>query len=691
MKLEYLQLCNFRQFYGETPKIIFAHGKRNVTVIHGCNGAGKTALLNAFTWCLYGSFSRGFSLKDQLVNKRAIREAGPGVRVEAWVELGLEHDDVRYRIRRQAEAVGENGEEDVTSRSLDPTIEFAGPDGQWKSGREFSETVGRILPEDLHTYFFFDGERIERIVQPDQSERRDINNAAKTLLGIGILSRAQTHMRNARKELEGELKSIGDADTKRLLEEKEALEAIIEEMLATRSALLKNIEGFQEAEKAISAQLLKHNETKGLQAQREKLNGEKTAVEKRRERIAKELALLLSKKAYTVFLEKGISQFEQLTGDLHARGEIPAGMKRHFVQDLLDKKECICKRELGEGTPARRAVEDWKRRSGLADVEETAIRMEAEVGSLRQKASDFWQQLDRLQTEKENTRRSLADIAAKLADINEKLKGSPKEEIRKLEERLETVQNNIKAALENKGRTEAGIEVKKSQIEKLQRAIKDHQAKEAKQVVAQRRVAAAEDAIARLTETQDLMGVQFRQSLQERILKLFQMISYTPYVPAIDVDYSVRLLESAGGAPLPVAASQGENLILSLSFIGSIIELTREHQKEHGALLGPDASTLPLVMDSPFGSLDPTYGERIAQHLPAMADQVVVMVQKKQWLGEVEQALSPKLGATYVLTYFSPRDDIGPETVPIGDKSYDLVLPSANDYEYTEILKVNHG
>jgi DNA sulfur modification protein DndD len=58
MRIDSIQLTNFRQFYGPTPKIEFAHGTKNVTVIHGMNGADKTALLNAFTWILYGTLKR---------------------------------------------------------------------------------------------------------------------------------------------------------------------------------------------------------------------------------------------------------------------------------------------------------------------------------------------------------------------------------------------------------------------------------------------------------------------------------------------------------------------------------------------------------------------------------------------------------------------------------------------------------
>jgi len=45
---------NFFRFFGRND-FDFAHGKElNVTVIRGVNGTGKTTILNAFYWCLYG-------------------------------------------------------------------------------------------------------------------------------------------------------------------------------------------------------------------------------------------------------------------------------------------------------------------------------------------------------------------------------------------------------------------------------------------------------------------------------------------------------------------------------------------------------------------------------------------------------------------------------------------------------------
>mgnify|MGYP000197206822 CR=1 FL=1 len=53
MNLLSIQLCNFRQFYGKSPIIYLAKGERNTTVIYGNNGAGKTTILNAFSWVVF--------------------------------------------------------------------------------------------------------------------------------------------------------------------------------------------------------------------------------------------------------------------------------------------------------------------------------------------------------------------------------------------------------------------------------------------------------------------------------------------------------------------------------------------------------------------------------------------------------------------------------------------------------------
>ena len=71
MLLQSIKLVNFRQFLNE--EIAFASGKdgKNVTIILGENGTGKTTFAQAFFWCLYGEteFSDKMILNRLVANK----------------------------------------------------------------------------------------------------------------------------------------------------------------------------------------------------------------------------------------------------------------------------------------------------------------------------------------------------------------------------------------------------------------------------------------------------------------------------------------------------------------------------------------------------------------------------------------------------------------------------------------------
>jgi DNA sulfur modification protein DndD len=68
MHLKKIILENFRQFYGRQDIDLDISNDENIVVIHGENGAGKTTILEAFSWCLYGEINLGN--KDSLLNEK---------------------------------------------------------------------------------------------------------------------------------------------------------------------------------------------------------------------------------------------------------------------------------------------------------------------------------------------------------------------------------------------------------------------------------------------------------------------------------------------------------------------------------------------------------------------------------------------------------------------------------------------
>ncbi|MDB5056437.1 MAG: dndD, partial [Bacilli bacterium] len=54
MKIDKINLINFRQYYGGNTLDLATAGNKNIVLIGGKNGYGKTNFLMSLVWCLYG-------------------------------------------------------------------------------------------------------------------------------------------------------------------------------------------------------------------------------------------------------------------------------------------------------------------------------------------------------------------------------------------------------------------------------------------------------------------------------------------------------------------------------------------------------------------------------------------------------------------------------------------------------------
>src|SRR4030067_1005407 len=103
MKLDFLHMKNFRQY--RDVKIDFSRFPAdNFIIIQGINGAGKTNILNAITWCLFGKelHTKSKYAGLPIVSTSALDENKNGV-----VELSVE-----------MQFIGDNGKKILFSRSI---------------------------------------------------------------------------------------------------------------------------------------------------------------------------------------------------------------------------------------------------------------------------------------------------------------------------------------------------------------------------------------------------------------------------------------------------------------------------------------------------------------------------------------------------------------------------------------------
>ena len=83
-----LKLYNFTAYGTSTPELDFR--PLQLVVLSGHNGAGKSSLLDAITWAVWG-WSRAGDNADRLVRIGA---------EEMWVEFSFELDRTEYTITR---------------------------------------------------------------------------------------------------------------------------------------------------------------------------------------------------------------------------------------------------------------------------------------------------------------------------------------------------------------------------------------------------------------------------------------------------------------------------------------------------------------------------------------------------------------------------------------------------------------
>lgn len=115
MILRKLTMQNFRQFRGQQSIEFASEPKgKNVTVIFGENGRGKTGVFRALMFCLYGdhklSQDGGVDKKELYLANMPELEEAHGKPIETFVEVEFYHKLEQFTIKRSILAMLEGAE-----------------------------------------------------------------------------------------------------------------------------------------------------------------------------------------------------------------------------------------------------------------------------------------------------------------------------------------------------------------------------------------------------------------------------------------------------------------------------------------------------------------------------------------------------------------------------------------------------
>lgn len=687
MKFISVELENFRPYRG-VQKINFAQDSdANVTVLWGTNGGGKTTLLNAFTWALYGEMSEDVENCDQLVNTTVWNEATEGTPLTASVAIEFEHSDHTYIVKRSV-SVAKHG---AIQPRPKPELKLwqRERDGNLKQLLNPSGHLDHMLPERLSRFFFVNGERIEALVKHEGGD--DVREAVKTLLGLEAVERAVAHLPKVAQKLRRGLKAE-DASHQRLndlLEQKEDTDRMILEQQRRASSAAKEKKHFDSEIKALNLRMTQLAEAKELQQNRYRLEDQLQKARTARQAQEEERAKLVGTIGYLAFLPALPDKILATCEELRERGELPAPLKRAFIDDLLERGECICGTPLIEGSSHRASLEQWRAHAGLAEVEAAWNQLRGAVEGFEEPRMQMHDALrgfdERIAELKEEERQ----VEHGIDEIGNKLRRLPSEEVVKTEENLEAAKLARDEKVAAIGAAEAEVERLENIRDDLKKQIYKLEVKDARSRRITNRIMAVDEASSALTQILEILSQGVRRRLDTRIQKLYHLVSLKNYEPELTPDFRLELWDLSGSERIPAPKSTGENMLLSLAFVGSLIGDARERQEHGRTFIQGIGGDFPVVMDAVFGNLDDDYRKAVADFLPRLASQVVILTSKAQAGEIVEQELRARLGKQYVITTHTTKTDLSSvtETLTLNGNTYpyQVVGSDRTGAELTEV------
>lgn len=685
---------NFRQFYGTQAVTFSTDPEKNVTLIYGSNGGGKTTILNAFTWGLYGETTPGLADSEWLISNLAWSEAKVGETVTARVLIEFEDGENVYELTRLQTASKKS--DGTPARQADGTVKLLVTDaaGQNEELHNPDGAIGSILPKRLHRFAFFDGERdIEYLASPQATE--EIKDAIKTVLGLEILDRAITHIKKARtSELRSEMSNVGDAEDHALAERVSRLEEQDASYESELSDLKANLSATSSDLGRVEDELGKIQAAKELQERRKEVEGGVAKARKMIEEADAGIDGRLRTAGFLAFVPSLVLAAHERAEGLEKRGEIPAPIKQPFVQKLIADETCICGTHLAEGSRELEAVMAWFDKAGLPEVEQRWARIAANTVSFVTRRDELYLALNSAMRSRSDCERDLKAWEQKESEIDAQLTAVDDDEARELNaKRLKLKRNH-----ESLNRQIGAVEQKRKQGQdaaaEAQTELESAKLQSEKAEKARRRLAVARETEGMCKGLLAVRTQETRGELDERLKEVFGRMCFRPYVPALTDDFRLTLSTSLGGDIIPVAKSTGESQILALSFVGVMAELARKRyqdtvaKRDSAGLLSFHGGVFPLVLDAVFGTLDDTYQDGVADVLPTLAPQVIVLVTRGSARDTIREKLWSATGKTIVCKLYTskPGESDADIDTPNGTEPYRIAI--AEDRDRSELAEV---
>ena len=633
MIIKSLQLNNFRQYKG-LQKIIFSTDKeKNVTVIKGENGSGKTTLLEAFIWCFYGKLT--LPNADRILTADISNSMKNLDKEEVYVEINFIHNEKEYFVRRST-SFQKNNLNEIRRSSNEAILQIKNDDGTLKTLR--IEELYRIIPEDLSTYFFFDGERIENMSKSNREGKRDLNLAIRNILGLDVVSNAKKHLVKVETELEKEFSNSADEKIKEIKINLDNKRELIVDKKNTLQEYNLELDEIENNLKSISDQLKSYDELRELEMKRiekdGKLNSLKVEVEKLEGSIKQ-----INKRGLPEYLVNKLLVLYKDKIDLSSlenKGVI--GIDGAAIDYIINRGECICGQEIKAGNIYFDNLIKQKEYQPPANLGIIINQFAEKTDEVSKVGKEYSNEINHCYIELENKRRDIESLDDELEELSKKLIGI--DTANNLEEKRKELIRDKRLIEEKIEHLDVDINSLNNDINNLEGDLQASALKDKNNKITGIRIEYVKELIKEVNDFYIKRDKNIRNALNEKVTSIFSELLCTRHTIVIDDDYSFVVKDIDGEE----STSQGQDVITSFAFIAGIIALAREKHKDIEV-----NEPYPLIMDAPFAKLSKSHRKNVAKLLPNITEQFILITVDSQYEGDIENTLRDKIGLEYEL------------------------------------------
>ena len=652
MKFTKLVIENYKSFQFATDLNfpVSADGK-SIFLIGGMNGAGKTSIMEAVSFCLYGTKSE---VIYKNINRKELALGNTSVSFELVVEL----DDGSELIVKRSWSGG--AVNDAKAKDLEERLVVV-QDGKRVSVQNkqmWQDFIRATIPPGITQFFFFDGEKIQEIAADDHSEVR-LKKSLEAALGIQYITKLSEDVLYIKAEERKGFVQISDEDLEFKESELKREKSKVSRKIQERNEIKAELDAFktqqQEAKERFQATFNTEPETRDSIREAEKA---RIQASNRLGQVENELKTLC----------EGALPFAivgRLFGDI--RQQIDAERETVQYEAIRDNAASLARRIVKVVEDPEPIYQEKLSTEKLAELEQRIFRLLQQGDSVKdaikilnlsdRDAARVLQKMETLESSDVFLIQPLLvekqELVIQVKQLEAALQpgissDSEKELFDQLQAEMESCSTQI-------GRKSEQLRLLEDEILALEKRIQDieldveklyekhHVSKEKADFIEEC------DAIANLLNQ---YTVRLRKNkvhlLQEKTFEMYRMLSSkSGLIKDILIDdksYAIKMIDRNGHEIKKSSLSAGEKEVFALSLLWGLAQTSQLQ--------------LPILIDTPLSRLDSTHRDNIIKHyFPNAGQQVIILSTDTEIDKDYYRLLQPYLSGAASLE-FDPRQEL---------------------------------